>query len=170
MPRKAECATGYREGAADDPAMVAAGPAGGAPSETGGARPDFARDTRFLRRLRLSRGRYAGLAGKPRAGAAPEGVRDGAAGPTRRRRQGALSAHLARVRDEEAARRRDGADLAAGARVSQRRTQRDPPPRIRDARMVPGGRVLSRPDGGMRGAAAGRTGSCGHRCAALAET
>ena len=87
-----------------------------------------------------------------------QGLRDRAARPARRQRAAALSPYLARIRDEEAAGGRAAADLAARARLSRRRAQRDPSPRILDARMVPRRRRISRPDDRVRGAAALRSG------------
>src|SRR5712692_3196067 len=52
------------------------------------------------------------------------------------RRAAALSPYLARIRHEEAGGGRHEAHLAAGARLSRWRTQRDAPSGIRDARVV----------------------------------
>ena len=123
----------------------------------------------FFAERGLCRGRHAGVAGEPRARAASPGLRDRAARSARRRPRAALSAHLARIRDEEAAGRRHAADLAARACLPQRRARRDAPPRIRDARMVSGRRLVPRPDGRLRGAAARRPAGGGRRGAALAR-
>src|SRR5579863_2986900 len=112
--RKAECAGGRGREGADDAAVVAARPPGEAARQPHGARPHPRRGARILRRRRLCRGRYPGVAGEPRARTASAGLRDRAARPARRRRTAALSPYLARIRDEKADGRRHGADLAAG--------------------------------------------------------
>ena len=106
---------------------------------------------------------------EPGAGTASAGLRDRIARSARRRRAAALSAYLARIRDEEAAGRRHGADLAARACLPQRRARRDASSRIRDARMVSRRGVVPRPDGRMRGAAARRPAGGRRRRAALAR-
>ena len=137
---------------------------GATPRAARTARPDPRSGAPVFRRSRLSRGRYAGIAGEPRARAASAGLRHRIARPARRpHRVAALSPHLARIRDEKAAGRRPAADLAARPCVSRRRAQRDPPPGILDARMVSGRRFVARPDRGLRGAAARLAQSGGRR-------
>ena len=114
---------------------------------------------RVLCRGRLCRGRDAGAAGQPRAGAAPEGVQDDPPGLAGGQGAAVLPAHLARIRDEEAAGRKAAANLAAGSRVSGWRAQRHASPRIRDAGVVSGRGRLSRSDGRMRGVAPPSPGS-----------
>ena len=65
----------------------------------------------------------------------------------------ALSAHLAGIRRQEAARRRRAAAVHLRARVPQSRAQRAASPRIHDARMVSRERALRRADRRLRGAA-----------------
>src|SRR5690242_14895414 len=108
-----------------------------APRDAGTAEADARSRPQILRRARFCRGRDAGSASQPRARTASPGFCHRASRPARTADNLALSAHLARIYDEKAARRRAPAHLAAFPCLPQRRTQRDPPPGILDARMVP---------------------------------
>ena len=67
------------------------------------------------------------------------------------RAHGAPSAHLAGIRLQEAAGGRGAADLRVCPGVPQPRARRPASSGIHHARMVPGGRALRGPDGGLRG-------------------
>ena len=126
--------------------MVAARPLCPAARAARGAAASSLRTRAVLRRARFRRGRDAGAAGQPRARAASPRLRHRVCASRARADAAALSPHLARIRDEEAA----GAgmprifQLAHVFRNGERGAH--PSARIHDARMVSRRRRLSRSD------------------------
>src|SRR5690606_13071869 len=135
-------------------ALVAARHLCPAAAESAGAPGRPARHPRLVFRRRFRRGGDPGAPGFAQAGAASEGFRH-RAGTSGRRAADALSPYLAGIRHEEAAGRRRGQAVPAGAGLPQWRARRPASSRIPDAGMVPRRRGLPPDHGGWRAAAAG---------------